>query len=97
MTRLSGNITVDSALDSSSSNPVENRVITDALQNINVSGNVVSKTENGLCPMLPDEETTTKYLRQDGVWAEPTGGGEVIIPVNPAVTPTTNGAIWIET
>lgn len=29
----------------------------------------VSKTAAGLCPVLPDETTTTKYLRQDGAWA----------------------------
>lgn len=32
---------------------------------------VVSKTENGLCPVLPNETTTTKYLRQDGSWQVP--------------------------
>lgn len=33
--------------------------------------NVVSKTANGLVPKLPNEDITTKYLRQDGTWAEP--------------------------
>lgn len=32
---------------------------------------VVSKSENGLAPKLPDETATTKYLRQDGTWAVP--------------------------
>lgn len=32
---------------------------------------VVSKTANGLCPRLPNETTTTKYLRQDGTWVVP--------------------------
>lgn len=32
---------------------------------------VVSKTANGLAPKLPNETTTTKYLRQDGTWAVP--------------------------
>lgn len=32
---------------------------------------VVSKTANGLVPQLPNETTTTKYLRQDGTWAIP--------------------------
>lgn len=32
---------------------------------------VVSKSANGLTPKLPDETTTTKYLRQDGTWAVP--------------------------
>jgi len=32
---------------------------------------VVSKTANGLCPILPNETTTTKYLRQDGTWVTP--------------------------
>ena len=30
-----------------------------------------SKTSSGLCPQLPNEMTTTKYLRQDGTWATP--------------------------
>lgn len=30
---------------------------------------VVSKTADGLCPQLPDETTITKFLRQDGTWA----------------------------
>ena len=29
---------------------------------------VVSKTANGLAPKLPNETSTTKYLRQDGTW-----------------------------
>ena len=32
---------------------------------------VVSKTANGLAPQLPNETTTTKYLRQDGTWQVP--------------------------
>lgn len=32
---------------------------------------VVSKTANGLTPKLPDETSTTKYLRQDGTWVAP--------------------------
>ena len=32
---------------------------------------VVSKTANGLCPQLPNETTTRKYLRQDGQWIQP--------------------------
>lgn len=32
---------------------------------------VVSKTANGLCPQLPNETATTKYLRQDGRWVVP--------------------------
>ena len=31
----------------------------------------VSKTSPGLCPQLPNETTTTKYLRQDGTWVTP--------------------------
>ena len=31
----------------------------------------VSKTAAGLCPQLPNESTTTKYLRQDGSWQVP--------------------------
>ena len=32
---------------------------------------VVSKSADGLCPQLPNENTTTKYLRQDGSWVTP--------------------------
>ncbi len=32
---------------------------------------VVSKTASGLVPQLPNETTTTKYLRQDGTWSIP--------------------------
>jgi hypothetical protein len=32
----------------------------------NTTYNVVSKTAAGLVPQLPNETTTTKYLRQDG-------------------------------
>lgn len=32
---------------------------------------VVSKTRDGLVPKLPNENTVTKYLRQDGTWAVP--------------------------
>lgn len=31
----------------------------------------VSKTTAGLCPILPNETTTTKFLRQDGNWEVP--------------------------
>lgn len=34
---------------------------------------VVSKNADGLAPKLPNETTTTKYLRQDGSWAVPSG------------------------
>ena len=31
----------------------------------------VSKSSSGLCPQLPNETTTTKFLRQDGTWVTP--------------------------
>ena len=34
---------------------------------------VVSKYANGLAPQLPDEMSTTKFLRQDGTWNVPAG------------------------
>ena len=41
---------------------------------------VVSKSANGLAPMLPNETATTKFLRQDGSWAvPPSGGGSVTV------------------
>ena len=42
----------------------------------------VSKSSSGLCPQLPNETTTTKYLRQDGTWVTP-----------PNTTYTFNGAV----
>lgn len=39
--------------------------------NTNTTYDVVSKTGNGLCPALPNETSTTKYLRQDGTWQVP--------------------------
>lgn len=32
---------------------------------------VANKNSAGLCPKLPNETTTTKYLRQDGTWVKP--------------------------
>lgn len=37
----------------------------------NTTYGIVSKTANGLAPQLPNETTTTKYLRQDGTWTVP--------------------------
>ena len=37
----------------------------------NTTYGVVSKTAPGLAPQLPNETTTTKYLRQDGTWVVP--------------------------
>lgn len=39
---------------------------------------VVSKTANGLAPQLPNELTTTKFLRQDGSWEVPPGVTTVV-------------------
>jgi hypothetical protein len=41
------------------------------LKAIDKYAGLVSKTANGLVPKLPNEITTTKYLRQDGTWEEP--------------------------
>ena len=48
----------------------ENGVLTIKAQDTTYG--VVSKTSAGLAPQLPNEETTTKFLRQDGTWATPT-------------------------
>ena len=37
----------------------------------NTTYSVTSKTAAGLAPQLPNETTTTKYLRQDGTWQVP--------------------------
>ena len=69
-----GGVEVDNAISASSANPVENRVIKAALDT-KAGTAVVSKAANGLVPQLPDELTTTKFLRQDGTWEVPAGGG----------------------
>lgn len=46
-----------------------NNVLTIAAKDTTYS--TVSKTAAGLCPALPNETTTTKYLRQDGTWVTP--------------------------
>ena len=49
----------------------DNTTFTFTQQDNNTTYSVVSKTANGLCPQLPNETTTTKYLRQDGTWVVP--------------------------
>lgn len=53
-------------------NPGEESV---SLETIDQGGairyDVVSKESDGLCPQLPNETATNKYLRQDGQWAQP--------------------------
>lgn len=46
-------------------------VVGTLLNNDTTLNTVVSKTANGLAPKLPNETTTTKYLRQDGTWQVP--------------------------
>ena len=41
------------------------------IDNSEVVPGVVSTTANGLAPQLPNESTTTKFLRQDATWAVP--------------------------
>lgn len=48
-----------------------NGVITINSTDNNTTYSTVSKTAAGLCPALPNETTTTKYLRQDGTWVVP--------------------------
>lgn len=43
----------------------------DKYTDANTTYGTVSKIAAGLAPQLPDETTTTKYLRQDGTWAVP--------------------------
>lgn len=62
----------------------------------NTTYGVVSKTANGLAPQLPNETTTTKYLRQDGSWQVPpnnnttyaAGTGTTITGTNNAINVT---------
>ena len=47
-----------------------------AVDKANVEGLGAPTTDSpGLVPTLPDDGETTKYLRQDGSWAVPSGGG----------------------
>ena len=60
-------ISFDNSVGGITSNNVQ-----DAINELNNKfSNVVSKSSNGLCPQLPNETTTTKYLRQDGTWVVP--------------------------
>lgn len=47
----------------------------------------VSKQSAGLCPILPNESTTTKFLRQDGTWQ---------VPDYPSVPSVYNGTLTIQ-
>lgn len=52
---------------------------------------VASTSAAGLCPQLPNEQTTTKYLRQDATWVAPTWVGteseyDLISPKDPNVS-----------
>lgn len=48
-----------------------NQTTTTATDYIKNKPGVVSKQANGFAPQLPNETTTTKYLRQDGTWVVP--------------------------
>jgi hypothetical protein len=63
---------VASSVDNDSG--VSGTTVKDALNTLGSAVNaikVVSKTADGLVPQLPNETTTTKYLRQDGTWVAP--------------------------
>lgn len=63
-------ITIDPTPTQGSTNAVQSGGVYTALQG-KANNSVVSKTANGLAPQLPNETTTTKYLRQDGTWQVP--------------------------
>lgn len=48
-----------------------NQTDTNAEDYIKNKPGLVSKTAAGLTPQLPDETTVKKFLRQDGIWADP--------------------------
>ena len=67
-------ITVDSALSTTSTNPVQNSVVTSALngKSDNTHGHgVFTRSANGFVP-FPTTTTSTRYLREDGTWVVPT-------------------------
>lgn len=47
---------------------------------------VVSKSANGLAPKLPNETSTTKYLRQDGTWVVPPNDNTIYEDMKGATT-----------
>lgn len=58
---------------------------------------VVNKTANGLVPKLPNETTTTKYLRQDGTWQVPPNGATVYSGTSvPSSSTGSNGDIYFK-
>lgn len=60
--------------------------------NTNTTYGVVSTSANGLCPKRTG--TTTKFLRDDGTWAVPTGGAGITYS-NTEPTTLTDGMTWI--
>ena len=46
-------------------------IIYPRIDRVPLKSKLVSKTTDGLVPMLPDETLTTKFLRQDGTWQIP--------------------------
>lgn len=48
--------------------------------------NVVSKSAEGLAPKLPNETSTTKYLRQDGTWEVPPNDNTIYEDMKGATT-----------
>lgn len=62
-------VTVDTALNSTSTNPVQNKVINDALSK-KAGTTTFGRTSNGLVP-APSGSTATRYLNEDGTWKTP--------------------------
>lgn len=52
------------------------------------AGANTSKTAAGLCPQLPNETTTTKFLRQDGSWEVPS------YPTSFSITANATDGLW---
>lgn len=62
-------IEVDGALSATSANPVQNKVIKEALDT-KAGKTVFGLSADGLVPH-PTQSTQTRYLRDDGEWVEP--------------------------
>lgn len=62
-------ITIDAALSADSTNPVQNRVIKEALD-AKANNIVFGRNDDGLVPH-PKTNGTTHYLREDGEWEVP--------------------------
>ena len=77
-----GTVAVDSALSNTSENPVQNKVITLTIEQL--QGSLADKADTSdlgdLAFIDKDGVSSTKYLKGDGTWDTPSQGGHQMIP-----------------